>query len=85
MPAGHLEVDDLVHRLNGGRRLRGVDARNHPPGGGREIGRMAALMDDLLEFARPAALVPAPADPGSLLKQAGVLGKSASPLAPPAA
>ena len=36
----------------------------------REIGRMAALMDDLLEFARPAALVPAPADPGSLLKQA---------------
>ncbi|HYS78774.1 MAG TPA: ATP-binding protein, partial [Candidatus Dormibacteraeota bacterium] len=36
----------------------------------REIGRMAALMDDLLEFARPAALVLAPADPAALLAQA---------------
>ena len=36
----------------------------------REIGRMAGLMDDLLEFARPAALMLAPADPGSLLAQA---------------
>jgi len=36
----------------------------------REIGRMASLMDDLLEFARPAALVLAPADPTALLAQA---------------
>jgi signal transduction histidine kinase/ligand-binding sensor domain-containing protein len=36
----------------------------------RETGRMAALMDDLLEFARPQALSPEPTDPAGLLGEA---------------